>query len=166
MTPVLQTSRLTLRRPTPQDAPAAVAFLRSDRARLMMAEPTEAEAQAEFARLTTLWDACGFGLFVVVHHSRAVGLAGAWQPPDYPEPEIGWNLWDGADEGQGLATEAVIAARDWFFATQSHTTALSYIHPDNHASARLAARVGAVPDATAPCPFPPPVLIYRHRRAA
>jgi RimJ/RimL family protein N-acetyltransferase len=162
MIPVLHTPRLTLRRPGPQDAPAAVAFLRSDRARLMMAEPTEAEAQVEFAGLTTLWDQCGFGLFAITRDDTAIGLAGAWQPPDYPEPEIGWNLWNGADEGQGLATEAVIAARDWFFATQGHTTALSYIHPENHASARLAARIGAKPDPSAPCPFPPPVLIYRH----
>ena len=163
MTPTLTTARLTLRRPALRDAPEAVAFLMSNRARLMMPEVTEAEAQAEFAGVISLWDDTGFSLFAITRDDTAIGLAGAWQPPDYPEPEIGWNLWNAADEGQGLATEAVCATRDWFFATQPFVTALSYVHPENHASARLAVRIGAVIDAAAPCPFPPPVLIFRHQ---
>lgn len=162
MTVTLTTARLTLRRPALPDAAAAVAFLMSDRARLMMPKVTESEARTEFDGVISLWDVNGFGLFSVTRNNIAIGLAGTWQPADYPEPEIGWNLWNLADEGQGLATEAVEAARDWFFATQPFTTALSYIHPDNHASARLAERIGAVPDQTAACPFPPPVRIYRH----
>jgi RimJ/RimL family protein N-acetyltransferase len=159
---MITTPRLTLRRPSQADTPAAVAFLTSPGARLMVDEMSQAEAGADFANVINLWDQRGFGLFAMEQDGRTLGLAGAWQPHDYPEPEIGWNLWDGADEGQGLATEAVTAARDWFFATQPFKTALSYIHPENHASTRLAARIGATPDPTAPCPFPPPVLIYRH----
>ena len=162
MTSVLYTDRLHLRRPDHRDAAAAVAFLMSDRARLMMPEVTEAEAQAEFAGVIDLWNVNGFGLFAITRDNVAIGLAGTWQPAGYPEPEVGWNLWNAADEGKGLATEAVFAARGWFFATQPFATALSYSHPENFASARLAKRLGAVIDATAPCPFPPPVLIYRH----
>ena len=48
---------------------------------------------------------------------------------------------DGID---GYAREAVIAARDWFFANTKHRTAVSYTHPANDASHRLAEAIGAV----------------------
>ena len=92
---------------------------------------------------------------------RAVGFVGPWQPVNYPEPEIGWNLWEEALEGMGLAFEAATAARDWFFATSGHSTAVSYTHPDNHRSHRLCARPGAVHDPETP-QLDPPERIYRH----
>ncbi len=164
MTVTLDTPRLHLRRPSHADAAAGVAFLMSERSRFM-GGPMQAEAAAtDYRTVCDLWDANGFSLFVITRQGddTAIGLAGPWQPAGFEEPEIGWNLWNHADEGQGIATEAVSAARDWAFGPLGLRTAVSYIHPDNHRSARLAERVGASRDLTAFCPYPPPVLIYRH----
>ena len=50
----------------------------------------------------------------------------------------------------GYATEAARALRDWAFGTGRFATLVSYVHPDNAASARVAERLGGVPDAHAP----------------
>ena len=156
--------RLTLRRPVPQDAAATLPFWVSDRSRSMGSPLCEAAARAEWPEVADRWQRHGFGMFVitVTGDDRPRGLAGIWYPATHPEPELGWNLWDGADEGRGLAREAVVAARDWFFTTTDHTSAVSDIHPDNLRSQHLARAVAAVPDPDAACPFPPPVSIWRH----
>jgi RimJ/RimL family protein N-acetyltransferase len=43
---------------------------------------------------------------------HVIGVTGISHPSYYPEPEMGWALYDGF-EGQGYATEAAKAARDW-----------------------------------------------------
>lgn len=166
--PDILTPRLRLRVPEARDTDAAVAFLGSDRSRFMGGPLPPGDAAAEFDMVRALWDRRGFSLFAIGRHEgdTAIGLAGAWQPEGFVEPEIGWNLWNAADEGQGLATEAVTAVRDWAFGALGLTTAVSYINVENHRSARLAERVGATPDPTAFSPYPPPILIYRHRRGA
>jgi RimJ/RimL family protein N-acetyltransferase len=126
------------------------------------------EAEAEFPQLTRQWAAQGFGMFAITRtgDDRAIGLVGPFFPAGHPEPELAWNLWDVADEGHGLAREAALAARDWFFAQGAYQTAVSYTHPENTRSHKLAEALGAVVDATAPCPYAPPVRVYRHRGAA
>jgi RimJ/RimL family protein N-acetyltransferase len=167
MAPTLTTPRLTLRAPAPRDLPAFKAFWTSPRTRFMGGPWTADDAVADWPELARQWDVHGFSMFVITRHGddRAVGLSGPFYPANHPEPELAWNLWQAEDEGQGIATEATVAARDWFFA-QGHDTAVSYTHPDNTASHRLAARLGARPDPSAACPYPPPVRIYRHQRAA
>lgn len=163
--PVILTQRLRLRMPAARDTDGAVAFLTSERARFMGGPVAFDEAVAEFDKVRALWEHRGFSLFTIHRHDddTAIGLAGAWQPDGFEEPEIGWNLWNAEDEGQGLATEAVRAARDWAFGPLGLTTAVSFINVRNHRSARLAERVGATPDPMAFCPYPPPILIFRHR---
>jgi RimJ/RimL family protein N-acetyltransferase len=129
----------------------------------MMGGPWDAATlRAELDDLYAQWARHGFSLFTVDYEGRPIGGIGPFYPSTHPEPELGWSLWDKADEGKGLATEAAIAARDWFFATSGHKTAVSYTHTDNAASHRLCARMGAVVDDAAACPYPPPVRIYRH----
>jgi RimJ/RimL family protein N-acetyltransferase len=165
--PVLYTERLTLSRPGPEVVPGAVAFLTSERARFM-GVMTPPEAVADLAKVMGMWEAQGFGLFAVrlKGEEAPIGFAGAWQPEGYPEPEIAWNLWDASHEGQGLATEAARAGRAWAFEAQGWSTAVSYAHPENHASHRVAARLGAVRDQETVAPFPPPVHVWRHARPA
>ena len=93
----------------------------------------------------------GIGKFVVeLRPDRlVVGRVGiqlldpeTWEPATGPGgvPELGWTLrpehW-----GNGYATEAARAARDWF--GTSHV--ISLITPDNLRSQRVAGRLGAVP---------------------
>jgi RimJ/RimL family protein N-acetyltransferase len=168
---MIETARLTLRRPDPEILPGAVAFLCSERARFMgvMTEP-EAEADVR-GNVLGMRAAKGFGPFALRRYGsdEVIGLAGPWEPEGHPEPEIAWNLWDARHEGQGLATEAARAARAWAWAwafrTEGWSSAISYTHPENHASHRVAQRLGAVRDDGAPCAYPPPVVVWRHARA-
>jgi RimJ/RimL family protein N-acetyltransferase len=161
--PVLVTGRLVLRRPTTQDLPESVAFWSSDRCRMMGGPIAPAETEKSLGKVIDLWDLRGFGLFAVTlkGSDKAVGFVGPWQPVTYPEPEIGWNLWQAELEGKGIAYEGAVAARDWFFAHTAHRTAVSYTHPDNIRSHRLCDRLGAVHDPAA-LQIDPPERVYRH----
>lgn len=160
---VLVTGRLRLRRPSMGDLAESVAFWSSDRCAMMGGPVSPAETEKSLAKVIDLWDLRGFGLFAMTlpGSDKAVGFVGPWQPVGFPEPEIGWNLWEAALEGKGLAHEGAVAARDWFFATTSHRTAVSYTHPDNTRSHRLCDRLGAVHDPDA-LQIDPPERVYRH----
>ncbi|OYW51645.1 MAG: hypothetical protein B7Z31_13715 [Rhodobacterales bacterium 12-65-15] len=167
--PVLLTARLRLRLPTLDDIPASFRFWSSDRSRLMGGPWTMETLRAETQGLLDQWRKYGFSLFTVTRPASDAGIGGIgpFFPATHPEPELGWSLWDPADEGQGLAHEAAAAARDWFFATSDYDTAVSYTDPQNHRSHRLCERLGAVVDPLAPHPYgDEPTLTYRHRRAA
>ena len=72
-----------------------------------------------------------------------IGSVGIFQPLDWSKPEIAYSL-DQPYWRQGFATEAAAAAGDWLFAHFAFPRAASLIRPDNHASKRVAARLGAV----------------------
>lgn len=163
--PVLVTARLVLRLPHMRDLPASTAFWASDRSHLMGGPWTAAETAFEFKGLLDQWAKHGFSLFSVTRKGsdEAIGGIGPFFPDSHPEPELGWSLWNAADEGQGLAYEGAIAARDWFFATSGHGTAVSHTDPTNLRSHSLLARMGAVVDLTAAHPYgDEPTLTFRH----
>ncbi len=162
----LHTARLTLRLPNAGDLPAMVRFWASDRSHTMGGPWTSAQTAAEFPDLLDQWARHGFGMFVATLDGEAIGLIGPFYPVGHPEPELAWSLWDEAHEGHGCAREAAIAARDWFFAGSGHVTAVSYCHPDNVRSHRLAEVLGGTVDPAAACPYPPPVRVYRHHAGA
>lgn len=162
----LETERLILRRPDGRDAGAAVAFFASDRAAHVGGPYPEGRGWRHFAAEIGHWDLLGYGMWAVTTKSsgETVGLVGPWCPPDWPETEIGWLIFEGA-EGQGYAREAARAALGHAFTVLGWTTAVSYVAPDNHRSAALARRLGAVLDSRAPQPKPAdPQHVYRHPR--
>ena len=69
-------------------------------------------------------------------------MAGPWFPEGWPEPEIGWSIWDAAAEGKGVAHEAATAARAWAYDALGWTTAISLIVDGNARSEALARRMG------------------------
>lgn len=165
MTPTLHTPRLTLRLPATQDLAACSAFWASERSHMMGGPWTAEQTAHETADVMAQWAKHGFSLFTVtlVGSDDAIGMIGPFFPDAHPEPELGWSLWDANLEGQGLALEAAIAARDWFFANTPYRTAVSHTDPANIRSHRLCERMGAVVDATAPHPYgDEPTLTYRH----
>lgn len=167
--PVLEAARLRLRLPRLDDIPASYRFWSSDRSTLMGGPWSLETLTAETQGLLDQWEKYGFTLFTVTRHGSddGIGGIGPFFPATHPEPELGWSLWDPADEGQGLAHEAAMAARDWFFATSGHQTAVSYTDPENHRSNRLCQRLGATIDPHAAHPYgDEPTLTWRHRRAA
>jgi RimJ/RimL family protein N-acetyltransferase len=95
------------------------------------------------------WALRGYGMWACerIDDEVFIGSVGVFHPLDWPEPEIAYSL-DQPFWGQGLATEAARAARDWLFGHFPLTRAASFIHPDNLASKRVVERLGAACERT------------------
>ena len=148
-----ESERLLLRPLTPGDWEMFRAYSLSERASLSMGAGTEGEAWRHFAHLLGHLALRGYAPMALTLRDaphRAVGVAGPYFAPDWPEPELGWQIWDPALEGKGYAREAVIAARDWCAWSYGWTRMVSYIKPGNTRSEKLAERLGCMLDETAP----------------
>ncbi|MEM1272838.1 MAG: GNAT family N-acetyltransferase [Pseudomonadota bacterium] len=165
--PVLETARLVIRSPQAGDEAALIPFAMSERAKFVggSTDCDLGKAWRIFAIMAGHWVARGYGTFVFCDHNsgRPIGSAGPWFPGNWPEQELGWTIWDAADEGRGLAFEAMVAIRDHAFGALGWTTAVSYIDPCNVRSRALAERLGCTLDNTAPVPHTDiPTVVYRH----
>lgn len=165
--PVLRTERLTLRAPVMADFAAYAAFLASPRTIYMGGPHPERTAWSWFCNDVAHWALLDMGalMLVPVGASAPVGQVALCHGPHFPEPELGWFLFDGA-EGRGYATEAAGALRDWALGPRGLETIVSYIDPDNAASAAVARRLGAVIDPVGATPGGAPTQVWRYRRAA
>jgi len=166
--PVIETKRLRLRKPRPEDADHIVAFYQTERSQFVGGPCEAPDAWRKSAMLLGHWLMRGYGLFTVERKDSAkpIGLIGPWYPLGWADHEIGWHLWDAADEGHGFATEAATAARDWCRANLGWTRIVSYIAEGNDASIAVATRMGAVLDPNAAQPNSGPCLVYLHPEAA
>ena len=163
MIPTIQTDRLTLRPYARSDWDAYLAFCLSERTRYM-GGPIDAEkAWSWFTNDTASWALFGFGTLAIEAEGVQVGFAGLVQPPSFPEPECGWGLFEGF-EGKGYASEAGAAMLAHTFATTDLQSVVSYVDPDNTASAAVALRIGGVEDPNATGPQGHPNRIFRHTR--
>lgn len=145
--PTLETDRLILRAPDLADFDVFAAFYASPRAAFVGGPLTREQAWRMLAMEIGHWQLAGFGRWSVVDKASGatVGLVGLFAPEGWPEPEIGWDLYEG-HEGKGYATEAGAAARAYAYGTLGWTTAISLVKPGNDASARVAERLGATFD--------------------
>ena len=108
-----------------------------------------AGAWGQFCHDVGLWALAGHGgLLIDTLDGQTVGAVSLNAGPLYPETELGWMLYAG-HEGQGYATEAALAYRDWAFAVRGFATLVSNIDPANLASAAVARRLGARLDSAA-----------------
>ena len=145
--PVLETKRLVLRRPEPDDYPDFKATFSSYRSRFMGGPLNAYEAWMLYAAEIGHWEIRGFGMWMI--HDKATdetfGMAGGWQPAKWPEREIAWIIWPDKG-GHGYALEATHAVRKYFYSRRGWDGAVSYIDPKNLDSIRLAERLGAKKD--------------------
>lgn len=160
--PVIETRRLILRGPEPQDYPNFKAAFTSYRARFMGGPLNPYESWMLYAAEIGHWQIRGYGMWMI--HDRdtdeTCGMAGGWKPAMWPEAEIAWVIWPGK-EGRGIALEATHAVRGYLYGALGWDTAVSYIDPKNLDSIRLAERLGAVKDAGA-TPVDGNDVVYRH----
>ncbi len=166
-TPVIETERLTLRAPGPQDWPVWQAFSGTERTAYIGGPYSLRDAWRGFGHAVGMWVLLGYGSFVFTRKGddTALGMTGPWYPADWPEPELGWTVWSPENEGKGFAYEAAVAARAYAYGALGWTTAVSYIDEPNTRSIALAERLGAVHDPDAETPElikDAPVLVYRH----
>jgi RimJ/RimL family protein N-acetyltransferase len=148
--PRLETERLILRGPEKSDAEAVMAFLMDPARSAGFGHIAKrGEAWRWFAMNVGHWHWHGYGYFVIEDRETAApaGISGIWFPETWPEPELGWVVFDGY-EGRGIAFEAACRARRWAYDELGFTTLTSNILPDNDRSKRLATRLGAVYERT------------------
>lgn len=165
MMATLQTPRLVLRAPTPGDWDVFHDFMMSDRASAFGSQGDLGKAWRAFAAELGHWQVYTFGMWAVTQRGedKVLGFVGPWVPPDWPETEIGWMIFDPTVEGTGIASEAAEAAIKHAYDVLGWDTAVSYIAPGNDRSVRLAEKLGATLDVNAIGPTPE-TLVYRHPR--
>ena len=106
-----------------------------------------------FGHVAGLWLLRGYSAFTAcLRDGTPLGFIGPWYPAAWPEPEFGWSLWDGAHEGNGYVTEAMLTVLPWTWRTLGLRTCVAYINPENAASIAVAKRLGGVLDPSAPTP--------------
>ncbi len=111
---------------------------------------TRAEAWRHMAFLIGHWHLRGYGHFAVEEKAtgRFVGRIGFLNPEGWPGFEIGWTL--GRESwGKGYATEGASRALEYAFDELHKDHVISLIHPENHASMRVAERLGEKREGTA-----------------
>jgi len=143
-TPTLHTARLTLRAPHLSDAEALAAFWQSPRSLFIGGASSADGAVPSIQHSLGAWALRGYGLWTITLTAtgQPIGRTGVLTHADWPEPELAWHLFDGF-EGQGLAHEAVLAARSHCHGALQMDPLFSFIHPRNHRSKALAIRLGA-----------------------
>jgi ribosomal-protein-alanine N-acetyltransferase len=149
---MIRTERLLIRKPRSEDAAALLeAFADPEAMRYIGDGSTSDLAGAEQAveRWLERWNAWAVGMFVLERpeDSRVLGRAGflRWDPETWEigglETELGWGLarehW-----GQGYATEAALALRDWAFERRGLSRLISLIQHGNMPSVRVAEKIG------------------------
>ncbi|PUB18726.1 GNAT family N-acetyltransferase [Yoonia sediminilitoris] len=152
MTYLAESERLFLRPASPTDWPVFRNYALSERAELSMGVDTETAAWQGFAHLIGHYVIRGFAPLAIVLREggdRAIGMAGPYFPAGWPEPELGWQIWDGQFEGKGYAYEAVLTARRWSAEAFGWKCMVSYIKEGNERSVLLAERLGCIRDEAA-----------------
>ena len=138
---VLETERLTLRRPTLADV-KAIAHLANDRRiaenTRRLPHPYLQDHAVEFVRATAA--AVQDTVFLIEHNHTPLGMAGiSWLEPE--SPELGY--WLGFEHwGQGFGTEAARAVIDFFFDEFSFEQLVSGARVANPASRNILEKCG------------------------
>jgi RimJ/RimL family protein N-acetyltransferase len=153
-----------LRLPRLDDASDAAEYLADPEVMRFLGGETvpREEVPAIIQKWLDRWEVNGLGHFAVERRedSRFLGRVGIniWETREWrhatledaaqhTQPELGWTLarpyW-----GNGYASEAAAALRDWARTERGIERLISLIHPDNLRSARVAKRLGATPTET------------------
>src|SRR6266436_8312548 len=146
--PTLTTDRLRLRAFQASDLDAYAAMQANPEVMRYLITghtSTPVEVWRTMATFLGQWALRGYGMWACekIDGGAFVGSVGVFQPLDWPEPEIAYSL-DRPFWRKGFATEAAAAAREWLFGHFPFPRVASFIRPENHASKRVAERLGAV----------------------
>ena len=160
--PVIETERLILRAPRESDFEPLSEFGASDRARFVGGPYSRSRSWTGFLGTFGHWVLRGFGMWMVEHRAtgKTAGRIGMIFHDGWPEPELGWHIYQGF-EGQGLAHEGALAARAHAARHQGLDRVISCIAPDNTRSQALARRLGASVERDSVL-IEWPVQIWRH----
>lgn len=164
MIPELETERLRLRGWRLEDFDAYAHFAGDTALNAHRGGAVDrVHAWNEFCAISGQWTMRGVGMFAAEDKASGsvVGYAGLWFPDDLPEPELCWSLY-ARFHGRGYATEAAHAVQCWAHQARALPPLMSFVHPGNVASQRVAERLGATLDAHTEFRGSPR-LLFRHR---
>jgi len=154
--PVLETPRLILRPPMPEDFPRWAESMAHESARFIGGPlDTPAAAWRPFMTMAGAWALTGIGMFSLIEKGAGLwmGRIGPWRPLDWPGNEVGWGVHPEA-AGRGYALEAAGATMDYAFDVLGWDDVIHCIAPDNIPSQRLAMKLGS--RNLGPTRLPPP----------
>ncbi|MEO1000274.1 MAG: GNAT family N-acetyltransferase [Pseudomonadota bacterium] len=161
--PTLEGDGLRLRAPAARDLPAYIAFCASPRSAGVGGPYGEMEARYRFNGLFGHWHIKGFGRWLVAdpETDAPLGVVGPLEPPGWPEPEIAWTVFDGA-EGKGIAFRAARMARAYAYDHLGWQSTISCVTEGNARSEALARRLGATFERVFEHEEFGPLRIFRH----
>ncbi|WP_206613531.1 GNAT family N-acetyltransferase [Parahaliea mediterranea] len=143
----LETPRLLLRPPRPEDFPRFAEFA-ADPITMehLGGVQSEADAWRSFCTLLGAWHMLPAAMFSVIEKSsnQWIGRIGPWTPLHWPVREVGWGLLRSA-EGKGYGFEAAVASMDYAFDVLGWTRVDHLIADANVRSQALAERLGSRP---------------------
>ena len=160
----LETDRLLLRQWRPDDFDQYAEYYADEElARYVGGVCDRPQAWRRWAAEIGHWTLRGYGFWAVEEKQTGnlAGCVGLWFPDGWPELELGYWLMPIA-QGKGYATEASLASREYAYEVVGAKTLVSYIHPDNQASKRVAERLGARLEKTIELMNFGPHCVYRH----
>ena len=96
---------------------------------------------------------------------KFLGCAGLWKSPPWPELELGYWLLKEV-QGKGYATEAAVRVKEFAFQQIKAKTLVSFIHPANEPSKKLAQRLGGIYEKTIELLDFGPHCVYRYPNPA
>jgi RimJ/RimL family protein N-acetyltransferase len=141
----IETERLVLRLPLPEDFEPFAAFMADAEATAFLGgQQLRSVAWRGFLQITGAWYLQGFSMFSIIEKSTGdwIGRVGPWMPEGWPGSEVGWGIvrsrWN-----KGYATEAAAASMDWAFDTLGWTDVVHTIAPGNVASQAVALKLGS-----------------------
>lgn len=162
----LETNRLLLRQLQERDFESYAGYYADEEtARFVGGRSDRQHAWRRMASLIGHWALRGYGFWAVEEKEtgRFAGCVGLWFPEGWPELELGyWLMRD--MQGKGYATEAALKSREYAYDVVGAETLVSYIHPDNEASKRVAERLGAHFERIIELLDHGPHCVYRHPR--
>ena len=168
--PVLETPRLVLRCPSPEDFPAWREHMADEETmRFLGGVNPPHMAWRNMMTVVGAWPMVGFSMFSVIEKAtgRWVGRLGPWHPEGWPGNEVGWAIvrdcW-----GKGYATEGAQAAVDFAFGVLGWDEVIHSIESANAPSIAVAHRLGSKLSRKAmlPAPIDKEIDIYSQTRDA
>lgn len=143
--PTMMTDNIMLRAPVLADFETYAAIVCTERGQYVGGPMSREDAWYDFTSLSACWMLHGHGGWTVTdpNGDTVLGFVVLGLEPGDEEVELGF-LFTEAAEGQSLAFEAALAARDFASEALRLTSLVSYIDPDNTRSVALANRLGAM----------------------
>jgi RimJ/RimL family protein N-acetyltransferase len=160
----IETKRLNLRQWTQCDYEAFAMYYSDEKNAKYVGGKKDAEqAWRHMALQVGHWALKGFGYWAVDEKSTGqfVGSVGLWQSPSWPELELGYWLVK-EHQGKGYALEGCQRSIEFACHELQARSLVSYIHPSNSPSIRLAERLGAKFDGTIELASFGPHCVYRY----